>query len=555
MLRIALLCVALLFSAPTERRSQGVNRVGGATAARIDSLFARMDRNDCPGCALGVSEKGRVVYTRGYGTANLEYSLPITPDTVFEAGSVSKQFTAAAVLLLSKEGKLSLDDDVRKYLPEVPDFGKKISVRHLLTHTSGLRDQWALLTLAGRAPGGTVHTLEEILFLVNRQKELNFDPGEEYLYSNTGYSLLAIVVQRVSGRSLAEFSRTEIFRPLGMAHSRWRDDYSEIVKGRATAYRIDANGAYHTDMPFTNVYGNGGLLTTVGDLLTWCEGFFRPGLLDQRLLDEMQTPARLNSGEAVDYGLGLSIVDYRGLRAYTHTGSTAGYRAFLARFPERRVSIAVLCNATSNDAGALAQRVADTVLEGYLRDPEKVTPVELSQEELGSKAGIYLDTRTDEVLRVLLREGKLVLAGTEQPSVLVPLAPDRFKSQDGQSELVFQPGGREKPVSVKLVDRHSRVTLYTAVTPAAPSQHDLEGYQGLYYSDELEVSYVLGLLAGKFVMWHRPEAPVQLAPAFTDAFFDARGRVVHFTRGSSGKVDGYRLFAGRVRHLRFVKRG
>jgi len=225
------LSLSLGLSAGAQERS----RADDSLATRIDRVFSRWDRPDSPGCAVGVGRDGAALYTRGYGSANLEYDVPITATSVFESGSVAKQFTASAIVLLAQQGKLSLEDDIRKYLPELPDFGETIRIRHLLNHTSGLRDQWALLGIEGRGPGTQVHSPATTLDLVTHQKALNFSPGTDYLYSNTGYTLLGVIVGRVSGQSLDAFTRSQLFQPLGMAHTRWRDDFTAIVKGRTTA--------------------------------------------------------------------------------------------------------------------------------------------------------------------------------------------------------------------------------------------------------------------------------------------------------------------------------
>ncbi len=557
--RMAFLCVVFLLSAAGDAAAgkaavQKVNLLGSRIAGQIDAIFAPVTRTDCPGCALGVWLRGRVVYARGYGMADLEHPVPITLDTVFEAGSVSKQFTAAAVLLLEKDGKLSLEDDIRKFLPEVPDFGRKITIRHLLTHTSGLRDQWELFTLAGRPSGSAVHTLEDVLNLISRQKELNFPPGEEYLYSNTGFSLLACIVGRASGRSLSEFSQARIFGPLHMTHTQWRDDFTRIVKDRAIAYRMDARKIIHSDMPFTNVFGNGGLLTTVGDLLIWSQNFFQPRIFEDSDVARMQTPARLNNGDPVDYGLGLVIGEYKGIPTITHTGSTAGYRAFLGRFPEQQLSVAILCNLSNVDAGALAQRIVDTLLPGSLKEPPKPEVAAVDLEEMKARVGLYRDMHTDEVLRVALRNGKLVLTGGGPEVELMPVGPGRFLLSKGQVEAVFNSADGRKPATLSLNNRRLRPTVYSAVPFAAPSRRDLEEYRGNYYSEELDAVYSIELRDGGLAMRHWPEPAIALEPAFADAFSDAHGRVVRFTRTDTGRVDGCRISTGRVRHLRFVKR-
>lgn len=257
----------LVTLAPTGVAAQQVPQ---AVAARVDAAFQRWSSAAAPGCAVGVSKDGQLSFARAYGMADLEHDVRNTPQTIFEAGSVSKQFTAAAVVMLALDGKLSLDDDVRKYLPEVPEYGRTIRIRHLLNHTSGLRDWGSVAGISGWGRGVRVHNHAHVLDIVSRQRALNFDPGHEYSYSNTGFNLLAVIVERVSGMSFADFSRQRIFEPVGMKHTQWRDDYTRIVKGRAQAYSQRGN-SFAVDMPFENVHGNGGLLTTVEDLLIWTE--------------------------------------------------------------------------------------------------------------------------------------------------------------------------------------------------------------------------------------------------------------------------------------------
>ena len=340
-----------------------------APSAVVDAVFARWTASS-PGCAAGVSVDGRIVLERGYGMADLERDVANKAETIFEAGSVSKQFTAAAVLLLARDGKLSLDDPVRKYVPELPDYGpgRTITIRHMLTHTSGLRDWGEVAGLAGWPRGRRVHTHAHVLDIVSRQKDVNFTPGTNWSYSNTGYNLAAIIVSRVSGKSFADFSRDRIFQPLGMTHTSWRDDYTRIVKQRAIAYEPSTDG-YREDMPFENVHGNGGLLTTVGDLLRWNENFVSPKIGDTKFVAEQQTPGRFSDGRAHDYALGLYVRTYRGVPEISHSGSTAGYRAFLVRYPAQHVSVAVLCNAASANATQYAHAVADAYLGSALTAP------------------------------------------------------------------------------------------------------------------------------------------------------------------------------------------
>jgi CubicO group peptidase (beta-lactamase class C family) len=548
--RLAALLSLLLFALTAAAHAQtGVNLVGDSVAARVDKIFERYARQDCPGCAVGVAQDGKVLYTHGYGMSNLEYSVPITPATIFEAGSVSKQFTTGAIQIVARQGKLSLDDDIRKFLPEVPNFGPKITIRHLLSHTSGLRDQWELLTVVGRPPGSAVHTLDEILDLVSRQKELNFLPGEEYLYSNTGFALLSWIVRRASGTSLAEFSSKEIFQPLGMTSTQWRDDHTRIVKGRATAYSADAQGNYHINMPFTNVYGNGGLLTTVGDLLVWNENFENPRAIGSEYLDQMQTRSKLNDGSAISYGLGLDVTEYKGVREISHSGSTAGYRAFLARYPDQHLSIALLCNLGNNNSGALAHQVAEIFLEGRLREREKPVRIEVPAEDIQRKAGLYRNLLTDGVVRLTAREGKLLL-GSGSENELVPTGPNRFESASGAQYIftVSQP-----PRLEVLSGPEARPVIYVSVPAANPSAQRLAAYAGTYYSEELEVSFVFSVRDGRLVVKHRLASEATLAPTYADGFTEG-GTTIRFTRNRAGQIDGLSLTSGRVRHLHFVRK-
>jgi CubicO group peptidase (beta-lactamase class C family) len=299
--------------------------------------------------------------------ADLERDVPNAADTIFEAGSVSKQFTAAAVLLLARDGKLSLDEPARKYIPELPDYGAPLTIRHMLQHTSGLRDWGEVAGIAGWPRTSRVHTHAHVLEIVSRQRSLNFPSGTQYSYSNSGYNLAAILVSRVSGQPFAEFSQERIFRPLGMTRTSWRDDHTRIVKGRAIAYQQSGNG-FQIQMPFENVHGNGGLLTTVGDLLRWNENFVTPKIGDTEFVTLQQEPGRFNDGRAHTYAMGLMVRTFRGVPEISHSGSTAGYRAQLSRYPNQHVSVAVLCNVSSGNATQAAESVASLYLAGAIAE-------------------------------------------------------------------------------------------------------------------------------------------------------------------------------------------
>jgi CubicO group peptidase (beta-lactamase class C family) len=359
--------VALVFAPLSLSSAQ--RAVSGATARRIDSVFARFT-SDGPGCAVGVFQGGRVVYEHGYGSANIEYAVPITPRTPFIMGSVSKQFTAAAIALLVERGRISLDDDVRKYVPELPDYGQRVTVDELVHHTSGVRDFWALVDAAGmRFDDG--YTVDDVVRFAARQRHLNFAPGTEYSYSNTGYVLLGVIVQRVTGLSLRKFAANEIFAPLGMNDSHYHDDHTEPVRGRAIAYQpVPAKvGQWRIDVWNNDIVGQGGVMTTLEDLQKWDENFYTGAVGGRSFLARQLTRGKLTDGKTLAYAFGLEIGEYRGLPMVEHTGSTGGYRTDIIRFPGEHTSVVTLCNVTTADAGGLAHRVADVVLASRFTKP------------------------------------------------------------------------------------------------------------------------------------------------------------------------------------------
>jgi CubicO group peptidase (beta-lactamase class C family) len=451
----AISCV-LTFAQPATSQSP---------ASAVDAVFARWNAST-PGCAVGVGTGGRIVLERAYGMADLERDVPNKPDTIFEAGSVSKQFTAAAVLLLARDGKLSLDDPVRKHVPELPAYAegsgeanRTITIRHMLTHTSGLRDWGAVAGIAGWPRGRRVHTHSHVLDIASRQKGLNFAPGTDWSYSNTGYNLSAVIVARVSGQSFADFSRDRIFKPLGMTRTSWRDDYTRIVKGRAIAYDASAAG-YSEDMPFENVHGNGGLLTTVGDLLRWNENFASPRIGDAAFITQQQTSGRFSDGRAHDYAMGLYVRTHRGVREVSHSGSTAGYRAFLARYPDQRLSVAVLCNAGSANPTQYARTIAEAYLGSALTAPAAAaggrgappapafTP---ASSEIAAYVGRYRSDEAETELVVALEGGELVVK--RRPDTVLrmrPVARDVFTVPSLGTVTFHRRGDAVSDLAIKL---------------------------------------------------------------------------------------------------------
>lgn len=528
-----------LLSASPLRAQADINRVA-------DSVFGRWGTTT-PGCAAGVSLDGKPVLSIARGMANLEYAVPLSATSIFESGSVAKQFTSAALALLELEGRLSLDDDVRRYLPELPDFGERITIRQMLTHTSGLRDQWGLLSLTGNPPTRQVHTLPLILHLVSRQRELNFRPGSEYLYSNTGYALAAIIVQRVSGESLARFSLRRFFEPLGMTRTQWRDDFEEIVPGRATAHQRRPDGSYAQLMPFTNVYGNGGLLTTVGDLLLWNEALSSgsvPG--GRRLVERLETRGRLTSGVTIAYALGLSHGARHGHAEISHSGSTAGYQTFLTRFPGVGLSIAVLCNTTDGAPAAAADALARALLPA--RSPVAGPPATDRGDSTAWRAiaGRYRDPVRDNVAEFRVVQGALQLRTPEAGGVAARQGPNSWSAANG-ALFEMQPG---TPRRVRATDPAGSVVLYEELGTARPGAEKMAAYAGIYVSPELGSRLQVAVDGTKLLVSIPGSEPETFEPLYDDGFATG-GRTIRFVRDTTGAVRELRIFAGRVRNVRF----
>jgi len=533
--RYLVLAPLALFAAPAAAQPD--------PAVRVDSLFAAWNKAESPGCAVGVSQNGRTVLSRAYGSANLEHGIPNTPATVFEAGSVSKQFTAAAIVRLAQQGKLSLDDDVRRHLPEVPDYGTPITLRHLLNHTSGLRDWGSVMQLAGWPRGTRIYTHAHTLDVVSRQRSLNFTPGAEYSYSNTGYNLLAMIVERVSGMSFAEFTRRELFQPLGMTQTEWRDDFTRVVRGRATAYAWE-DGAWHQQMPFENVHGNGGLLTTVGDLLRWNQALDSGTIAG---LDTLETQGVLSNGRRIAYALGLSVGELRGVREVSHSGATAGYRAYLARYPETGVSVALLCNA-GNANPEMALRAAAFFMADRLGPeggPAPAPAVAVEAAELERRVGLYRSRRTGAALRMAVVDGKLRTGGGTE---LVPIGPAAFRFGASPTRVEFVDG---PPLQVRIVYPDGDTVMYEPAAPADSSAANLATYAGEYRSDEAEATYTAAVVDGALVLRMRPDITFRLTPTYADAFTGPGGTIVRFVRGTGGRVQAFTLGTDRVRELRF----
>ncbi len=468
-----------------------LEKAGRTPARKIDQLLALVDRPDSPGAAVAVIQDGKTIYKKGFGSAQLEYGIPITPSTIFHVASVSKQFTAFAVAMLADQGKLSLDDDVRKHIPEVPDFGKTITLRHLIYHTSGLRDQWHLLRLAGWR-WDDVMTLEHILTMVRNQKELNFDPGEERAYCNTGYTLLAETVARVTGQSFREWTQANIFEPLKMNNTHFHDDHEMLVPNRAYSYYPHAEaslGFRKAVLSYANV-GATSLFTTVEDLAKWSNNFDTAHVGGPSVIKTMLESGGLNDdGQEWSnpaYAFGLYLDEYRGLTAIAHSGGDAGFRSMLIRFLEQHFAVVILSNFANFEPFDVSFAVAELYLEA---------------EMIAAELQLTADS-ADE--------------GEEPNNQLMKIAP----------------------------------VEHPEMTP-----EKLAEYQGRYDSSELGTFYSLGVQNGKLVARHRRHGEIELKSTGPDQFSSNRWffERVRFERDTQGEIATMLVTTGTVRNVRFQR--
>ncbi|MBW3622380.1 MAG: serine hydrolase [Armatimonadetes bacterium] len=535
---ISFVVIALLVGTPADAQDK---------ASEIDKIFDWAKPNT-PGCAVAVSQHGKLVVNRAYGSADLERDVPIRPGSIFDIGSTRKQFIAAAVLLLAEEKRLSLSEDVRKTIPELPDYGHKITLNHLLTHTSGIRDWTGMLRLAGGDP--------DALTLILRQRGLNFAPGEEWSYSNSGYVLLTEIVARASGMSFPEFAQKRLFDPLGMKSTTYVDDMTGVVKNRALAYEEERSGWKH-DMYWGNDRGGGAILSTAGDLLLWNEAL-TSGRLGAFVSEKLQEPSRLNNGRKLSYARGLFLETYRGAKVVWHSGGAAGYHSWLGRFPEQGLSIAVLCNSDARAATALARRVADRFLSAAgPPEPEAGPPPALTGDallEVNGKAGLFFNEKTGEPIRLAVDRGRFRIAGGPG---LVPVTLDRFRrwgafvqfmSQD-EFELRFL-----SPDRFELKSMEGRVTRYRRARPYAPTATDLKAFAGRYQSEEIGAFF--DIAPGKDVLKGRandaPGEGLELKPVDRDTF-QLGGVTLRFRRDKAGKVVALDYSNPVVRNIKFTR--
>ncbi len=511
------------------------------TAAVLDKLLARYQSQN-PGVQLAIGRHGQVLYSAAKGMADLEHQVPLTITSRIEAGSVSKQFTAAAILLLQQQGKLSLADDVRNYLPELPNYGHTITIRHLMTHVSGLKDWGSIAYLTGWPRGEKAYTNDDALQIILRQKSLNNKPGDEYIYSNSGYTLMVHIVQRVSGQTHADFTRQHIFEPAGMRHTQWRNDFRKVVPERAIAYR-KAGDEYLMEMPFEDTYGHGGLLTTAEDLLRWNNFYLNGKLGTAPLLPAQTAVLPLNNGRRNNYAAGLVIDSVGGLLRISHSGATAGYRANLEAHPQTGLSIAVLSNLADGLAGGLTAALSAVFLKpspSLAATPPAATSLALSA--FAPYEGAYRESKTGAGLRVYRSDTALL---SHPNGRLLPVAANA--AMVGRARLEF----KANPRQLVMITAGGDTLFYTGVDTAVLSGSVLTSYAGRYSSEETASDLDVLVKEGKlFFKLRQTETP--LTAVYKDGF-SFPGGDLYFERRKTGKITQLTISIPRARRVVFKK--
>ncbi|MEO8032659.1 MAG: serine hydrolase domain-containing protein [Gemmatimonadota bacterium] len=541
------LCALLLLTAPGLAAQ---SRQDDSLPARISHLFASVSNDTLPGCVIGVARQDRPTLYQAFGTTSLENRTPIDTATIFEAGSVSKQFTAGAIVRLAQAGKLSLDDQVRHWLPELSAALPPMTIRQMLHHESGWRDWGDLVELAGWPRGTRTFTMEDALKLLARQQRLNFTPGAEYLYSNSNFVLAAWIVARASGQTFADYTRHALFVPLGMTSTQWRADFSMVLPHRAAAWSSDDAGIWHLDMPFENVIGHGGMLTTVPDLLRWQANFKSPAVGGAAFVREMETPGLFNNGARNDYALGLGLGMSHGQRTVTHSGATAGYRAFLGRAPDLGAAVALLCNNGDIRSDQLGSALLELAM-GQTPTPAPEHPPELgAAAETGQRAeltGTWRNERTEQPVSVLAFADGITLntwTGYRARS------DSEFVTADASRSIRLLPALKGMPRQFRLGTAQGDTVRYTAVEPWAPTAGYLGRYAGRYRSDEVNAEWVFAVKGDTLFHLSRDGTPDPLQPRYRDAFTSASGWLVLFRRNGR-LVVGLDLGSTRTRKVGF----
>ncbi len=530
----------------------------------IDSLFMAWNKPNHPGGSIGIMKNGKLVFSRAYGLASLEYLVPNNPDTRYNIASVSKQFTSMGIVLLHLEGKLSLDDDVRKHLPGLPDFGDTIRIRHLIHHTSGMRSLHALLGMAGWREDD-YRTNEDLFRFMKNQQDLNFRPGEEYLYCNTGYMLMADIIEKITEKKFAEWMQENIFNPLDMFDTYVEDQYNRVVPFNATSYYGSFEHGFSRAVEYWAYVGSGNMHSTTHDLLTWLENFYEPKPGWEKAFQLMKTRGILNNGDTLDYAFGININHYKGEKRISHGGSIGGYRSFIQAFPDHGLNMVLLTNFASSGAGSKIDRISDLLLklEPGREEPSLVTESEipsirLSSGEMEKFSGHYWNKESRYVRRIYLKDDTLRYFRPESvESKLLPIGDNTFQMSNVfyAIRVSFEILPRKQKIMTVQVNENDPIKM-ASFQPPVVTPELIKSYTGRYYSPELDTHYSIfargdTALAGNHSRHGEFEIKI-LRKNDLEGSLESFERII-VKRNKNSSVTGLLVSNGRVRNLWFEK--
>lgn len=532
-----------------------------STIKKIDGFFKQWDNSTSPGCTIGIVMNDHLVYSKGFGLANLEYGIANTPQTIFHMASISKQFTAYSIILLAKQGKLSLDDDIHKYLPWFPDLKEKITILNLLNHTSGIRDQWQLLAISGTRLDDVI-TQEQIIKILSKQQALNFKPGTQFSYSNSGFTLLAEIVKSVSGMTLRKFTDSAIFKPLGMASTHFHDDYTEIEKNRAYSYnRIDSAHFSNSILSYSND-GATSLFTNIPDMSKWIMNFYDPKVGNQTTINQLTKNAVLNNGEKLSYAQGIETNNYKGTKQFYHGGADAGYRTYVSVFPDLKMGFMVFSNLGDFRTSSKVYEMADLFIKDTAAKKE-----EIKRARADSMASVLKDTLSVKkflgsyiseegiVFNFDLKNSRLYYHVQDESDFLIKGSKDTFSmAKSPEVNLVFAIKAKDTTVDVKVPD--DKVYHFTKFRmDTLQNDNQLKMYTGTYYCPELDCKYGIILKDHQLVLTNDKYDDTKLTVASPDYLSSDYWWMDHLrmTRDKDKKVTGFEVNSGRVMHLKFNK--
>ncbi len=528
----------------------------------IDSLFIEWNKPNHPGGSIGIMKNGQLVFSKAYGLASLEYLVPNSTGTIFNTGSVSKQFTAMGIVLLDIQGKLSVDDDIRKYMPELPEFEESITIRHLLHHTSGLRSLHAMLGLAGWRSDDS-RTNEDLYRFMENQRELNFKPGEEYLYCNTGYMLMVKIIENVTGEEFTAWMKKSIFEPLEMTNTYVEDNYSRVVPNNATSYKRIPGNSFDRAVEYWGYVGSGNMHSTTNDLLKWLTNFYDPQPNWEAPFKMLQSLDKFNNGKHNDYAFGVRLDDFKGIKRIQHGGSIGGFRAYICTYPDQELNIVVLTNFSSSSSGKKADQISEILLKNLTVEKETkqdikkpIRTVNLSNNVLEKYVASYWNDRDNNVRKIYLKNDTLryfVSENRENP--LVPVGNKEFQMIGIQVDIKIKFEINKNGTRIMLVSIDDDLPVVSeAFELIVPTLENMSSYTGQFYSPELETSYTFSIVNEKLTCHHPRHGDFEIRILKKDIL---KGEwpvnLIKYIRDENGIITGILVTNGRVRNLWFKK--